>query len=166
MKLLVILGLLITACSGTVAAATTPTTTTTAIRATPTNPQSVPDSVTTMATTTTVSLDASCDAAIEESIATFGVLLDRVDSDPAGFVEGADEFTAISGDLGTLMGQGCGLEQGGRAFSELLVYLSQQSIERPALTVILIESTIEAFCGADLPVELNLQGRAVCTSVS
>ncbi|HUP15318.1 MAG TPA: hypothetical protein VM848_04635 [Acidimicrobiia bacterium] len=59
MKRSLILAFLFSACGGTATITTAPaTTTTTASVATPTNPQSVPDSVTTRATTTTASLEA------------------------------------------------------------------------------------------------------------
>ena len=158
-RLLPVALLLVAACGGvaspetTVPVATTPATTTTAAPTT-----TVAPTTTNRVTTTTTD---RCAEASAQGIASFGILFDRLDMNPSLVLDNPNFFSEIAGELGGLVGAECGLERGGEAISELLVFLADEAPTRSHLTATYINGLIDTLCDSP-PVELNLSGRSAC----
>ena len=145
---------LVVACGGTAATTTAPAATNTDAPITTT--MSV--ITTTIATTTTID---ECPQAIQDGIDTFNILLDRMDADISAAAENVDEISAVVTDLADLMVLHCPGAEREEAFSELLVYFSEQANQRALGTSVVLESLLDGLC-EDPPVELTLRGRAAC----
>ncbi|MEX1037248.1 MAG: hypothetical protein WDZ96_00165 [Acidimicrobiia bacterium] len=153
---------------GEIAESTTSNSTTTSSAGTTTSSSADTTSTTitpttTLATPTTNSTD-ECEAAMENIYATVDAILDSVDADPLSFVENdqnalGDLFTVI----GETMGQGCGVEGSVDAYSDLLVFISNERADREPLTGSFIEGMLTALCESS-PFDLSLPAQAVCVS--
>jgi len=151
---LVLLGSLLTACTNE-----SGTTTSTIGTTTTTDP-----TTTTSETPPTTSARSRCEEATQEVIETMDTILDRVDADPQGFVDDPGATVAdIASEMGSLVGQECGLEYSGEALSELLVYLADETSNRSIFAQTAIEGILESIC-TNPPVELTLRGRAACAT--
>lgn len=103
---------------------------------------------------------------MDDIYASLDAILDSVDADPGAFMEEHDEaaMTDLFFSIGTMMASECGPGEQVDAFSDFILFLSNQRAEREPLTDALIAGLLEGSC-VDSPVELTLPAQAVCISI-